>query len=268
MVDEQDKLRFEKQLDEISAQTELVVTCCPGGVTGGLSRAITSLVGLLVSFTSLVGLLVSFTARCGGTKTYVSVLLHEPDSFMGQQQQRRQQSREAKAAENHAVAVALLLVPVLLLLLLLSLLPLLLLLLWLLLRRFLCCPCSTKIAPVLDDDDAESTGVHNKRVLEKRVLEKRVLEKRVLALLLEGGDIGLGEDNQVSLAATLRYVVLRVAQSAAYCFTSAMSLFARCLCTSDGNGELPEGATKYVVVEFNAWVYSGVSHLLCIELGT
>ena len=241
MVDEEDKLRFERQLDQISAQTEHVETCCPGGVTDGLSCAMTSLVGLLVSF----------TARCGGTETYVLVLLHEPDSFMGQQQQRRQQSREAKAAENHAVAVALLLVPVLLLLLPL-LLPLLLLwLLCLLLRRVRCCPCSTKVAA--DDNDAESTDVHN---------------KRVIALLLEGGDIGLGEmeDSQVSLAATLRYAILRVAQSAAYCFTSTMSLFDR-LCTSDGNEELPEGATKYVVVEFNAWVYSGVRRRLCVELG-
>ena len=46
-----------------------------------------------------------------------------------------------------------------------------------------------------------------------------------------------------------------------------MSLFAWCLCTSGGNEELPEGATKYVVVEFNAWVYSGVRRRLCVELG-
>jgi hypothetical protein len=114
MVDEEDKLRFEKQLNEISAQTEPVSTCCPGGVTGGLRRAMISLVGLLISL----------TARCGAAHTpkrgvlavrgptkgsgYVSVLLHEPDSFMGQQQRRRQQSREAKAAETHAAAVALL----------------------------------------------------------------------------------------------------------------------------------------------------------------
>ena len=116
----------------------------------------------------------------------------------------------------------------------------------------MCCPCSTKVAA--DDNDAKSTEMHR---------------KRVIALLLEGGDIGLGEmeDSQVSLAATLRYAVLRVAQSAAFCFASAMSLFAWCLCTSGGNEELPEGATKYVVVEFNAWVYSGVRRRFCVELG-
>ena len=114
MVDEEDKLRFEKQLNEIPAQTEPVSTCCPGGVTGGLRRAMISLVGLLISLTAKCGLAYTpkrgVVADRGPTKGsgYVSVLLHEPDSFMGQQQRRRQQSREAKAAETHAAAVALL----------------------------------------------------------------------------------------------------------------------------------------------------------------
>ena len=86
----------------------------------------------------------------------------------------------------------------------------------------------------------------------------------MIALLLDGGKIGLGEmnDSQVSLAGTLRYVVLRIAQLAASCIKSTflllLAFYAYCLCASESNEELPEGATKYVVVEFNAWVYSGV----------
>ena len=111
----------------------------------------------------------------------------------------------------------------------------------------MCCPSSTKVAPALDVD-VEVDDSH---------------EARVLALLLEGGEIGLGEveDNDVSLTTTLRYAVLRIAQSATLFCTSIMSLFA-CLCTSGGDEKLPEGATKYLVVEFNAWVYSGVRRRL------
>ena len=165
---------------------------------------------------------------------------------MGQQEQRRQQNREAKAAENHAVAVALLLVPVLLLLV--PLLPLMLLLL--LLRRALCCPCSTKVAEASDDNNAESTDMY---------------KQRVLRILLDKGDIGLGEVEQrtVSLTTMLRYAVLRSTQMLVSCCASAHSLFAclgSCLtCSMDDDDEmLPQGGTKYLFVEFNAWVYSGV----------
>ena len=78
--------------------------------------------------------------------------------------------------------------------------------------------------------------------------------------------IGLGEVEQstISLATTLRYAVLRSAQSLAFCCASAHSLcasLATCLtCTADDDDTLPEGATKYLVVDFNAWVYSGVRH--------
>ena len=196
-----------------------------------------------------------------------SVYLSLNDSFMSQLEQRRQQRREAKAAENHAVAIVLLVVLVLLLVLGLVLMPVLVLvqpfvlplrlpwLPWLLLSIFLlctlllffmlCCPCSKSVSPA--DDERK---------------------KRVIALLLEGGKIGLSEmnDSQVSLAATLRYVVLRLVQSAVYCLKSSMSLLSRLsaylLCT-DSNEVLPEGATKYVMVEFNAWVYSGVRCLPC-----
>ena len=84
--------------------------------------------------------------------------------------------------------------------------------------------------------------------------------KRVLAILLEQGDIGLGEveKSTVSLTTTLRYAVLCIAQSAAFCFASAMSLCSSLRTTGGDEEELPEGATKYLVVEFNAWVYSGV----------
>ena len=84
--------------------------------------------------------------------------------------------------------------------------------------------------------------------------------KRVLTILLEQGEIGLGEmeKSTISLTTTLRYAVLRIAQSVAFCFASAMSLCSG-LCTTGGDEEeLPEGATKYLIVEFNAWVYSGV----------
>ena len=120
MVDEEDKQRFEKQRDGLSSHKEPVGTCL-GGVACGLSSAMTSLVGLLISLTRCSAALTPEDDRwpTKGSE-YVVVLLHEPDSFMGQQQRRRQQSREAKAAENHAVVVALLmflLLPLLLLLL-------------------------------------------------------------------------------------------------------------------------------------------------------
>ena len=231
MVDEDQKLDFETQLKALE-QTEPEGTTYSETGVGSLSQALQTLVGFLVSITG------------GLQEGYASLPDHEPDSFLGQQQQRRQQSSEAKAAENHAVAVMLVLV--LVLLLLPFLLPLWLLwLLWLLLERVCGCPCSTKVA-------CSGLGRQCRR-------ERSAHSQRVLALLLEGGSIGLGEveDSQISLATTLRYAVLRMAQLAASCFASAVTLSA-CFYAPGGEGELPEGATKYLVVEFNAWVYSGV----------
>ena len=82
------------------------------------------------------------------------------------------------------------------------------------------------------------------------------------------GTIGLGEveESTVSLITTLRYAVLRSAQSLAFWCARVHSLctsLATCLtCTADDDGMLPEGATKYLIVEFNAWVYSGVRRCL------
>jgi len=296
MVDEEDKLRFEKQRDKISAQAEPVSTCCPGGVTGGLSRAMISLVGLLVSLTAKCG--ASYTPKRGvvadQSPGYVSVLLHEPDSFMGQQEKRRQQSREAKAAETHAAAVGMLmflllpLLPLLLpltslgaavgrcydvwsnpllhrlqqlseqiesateawkrwqqlavaiVLVVVAVLPLLLLLLPLLLIVLLVLVVRGGLSTMADPTDTHA--------------------KRVLTILLEQGDIGLGEmeNSTVALTTTLRYAVLCIVQSAILCFASAMSLCSGLRTTGGDEEELPEGATKYLVVEFNAWVYSGV----------
>ena len=92
---------------------------------------------------------------------------------------------------------------------------------------------------------------------------------RVVKLLIDNGTIGLGEvaQNQVSMVITLRYAVLQIAQSFAYYCVSALSictgLAAGLTCTTDDDDTLPEGATKYLVVEFNAWVYSGVR--CCVE---
>ena len=97
--------------------------------------------------------------------------------------------------------------------------------------------------------------------LSKMTMPTNKHTERVVTLLVEQGRIGLGEveEGRVSLITTLRYAVLCIAQSAAFCFASAMSMCAD-LCKSgdDAHGEIPEGATKYLVVEFNAWVYSGV----------
>ena len=240
MVDEEDKQRFEKQRDGFSPHTGSVSTCF-GGVTGGLSSAMTSLVRLLISLTRCS------TARPpedevmadrGPTKgsDYVVVVLHEPDSFMGQQQRRRQRSREAKAAENHAVAVALLMF------LLLPLLPLLLQL-------------ASLGAAVGRRCVMRST--RNGRSKMETPADKHA--ERVLALLVKQRAIGLGEvdEDSVSLITTLRYAVLCIVQSAAFYFSSAISMCAD-LCKSGEDGEVPEGATKYLVIEFNAWVYSGV----------
>ena len=116
----------------------------------------------------------------------------------------------------------------------------------------LCCPCFSEVA-----------------------LQASTHQKRVIALLFKEGDIGLGEteDSQVSLATTLCYAVLRVAQWTCSCLTSTrtlMSLLFAFLCpflfTSGSNKEPPKGGTKYVMVEFNAWVYSGVRRHICLEL--
>ena len=83
-------------------------------------------------------------------------------------------------------------------------------------------------------------------------------------LLLKGGKFGLSEVGQrtISLATTFRYAVLLSAQFLALWCSSAHSLctsLATCFtCTADDDEKLPLGATKYLVVEFNAWVYSGV----------
>ena len=100
--------------------------------------------------------------------------------------------------------------------------------------------------------------------LSKMTMPTNKHTERVLALLVEQGAIGLGEveEGRVSLITTLRYAVLCIAQSAAFCFASAKSMCAD-LCKSGGDGEIPQGATKYLVVEFNAWVYSGVRR--CVE---
>ena len=258
---------------------------------------------------SLVDLLISLTARCGAaytpkhrvvadrgpTKGYVSVLLHEPDSFMGQQQQRRQQSREAKVAETHAAAVAMLL------LLLLPLLPLLLPLTSLgaaigrcyddrgALLRSAAYRCSKSKSMVRNFERRYGTAVWYvvavalllllltllplllplllmvslvllmRHSLSKMATPANKHVERVFTLLVEQGAIGLGEveESRVSLITSLRYAVLCIAQLAAYCFASAMLMCAD-LCKSGDDGEIPEGATKYLVVEFNAWVYSGV----------
>ena len=244
MVDEEDKQRFEKQRDRPSRHTGSVGTCL-GGVAGGLSSAMTSLVGLLISLTRCSKALTpedEVMADQGPTKSsdHVVVVLHEPDSFMGQQQRRRQQSRDAKAAENHAVAVALLMF------VLLPLLPLLL-------------PLVSLGAAIGRRSFMRST----RDGLPKMATPADKHAERVLALLVKQGAIGLGEvdEDSGSLITTLRYAVLCIAQSVAFYFASAMSMCAD-LCKSGAeDGEIPEGATKYLVIEFNAWVYSGVRAL-------
>jgi len=120
--------------------------------------------------------------------------------------------------------------------------------------------CCRKCATTSESDchDLEAAASHTKRA------------KRVANLLLGGGVIGLGEVEQstVPLATTLRYAVLRSAQSLVFCCASAYSLcanLAMCLTCKTHDDEKPEGATKYIVVEFNAWVYSG-SDLLWASL--
>ena len=92
---------------------------------------------------------------------------------------------------------------------------------------------------------------------------------QVLELLLEGGTIGRGEvaQNTVSVATTLRYAVLRITQFFVSCVSSFLLLLSGLVASlytcNTGYEKLPIGATKYVVVDFNAWVYSGVHCLLC-----
>eukprot|EP00964_Phaeocystis_antarctica_P101480 scaffold66945_cov67-Phaeocystis_antarctica.AAC.1 len=305
MVDEEDKQRFEKQLDEMkyaeAARKTLNGARSRGGV-GSLGQATRNLVRFLISVTasccgcgvsrlrqvmlSPVEFLVSITNRCcmskscrlaskhgqgtaGAGSEYAAFSVHEPDSPMGQLEKQLKQGREAKAAEWHAAAVALLLLLPLTLLLLLS--PLLMILLFAVLFAVALGRCHKVTAAVglavAGDEDADGAVA--------RQAEHR---KRVIDLLIGGPDgvggewvwrtIGLGEVEQstISLATMLRYAVLRSAQRSvqllAFCYASAHSLcasLAACLtCTADDDDTLPEGATKYLVVDFNAWVYSGV----------
>ena len=254
MVDEEVKQRFEKQLADMQAAAKVKPdgACCGGSV----SR-------LREMMRSLVQFLVTITTRCCAPKAcrlaskhkqgptagsgYVVLSVHEPDSLMGQLETELEQSREAKAAEWHAAAVALLL---------LVLLPLLLLLLPPLLSFAAAVSCCRKATV------AESSTPKVETPSEEHAA-------RVVKLLIGEGAIGLGEvaQNQVSMVITLRYAMLQIAQSFAYYCVSALSictgLAAGLTCTTDDDDTLPEGATKYLVVEFNAWVYSGVRR--CVE---
>ena len=222
---------------------------------------------------SLVQFLVTITTRCCAPKHeqwgsgYVALSVHEPDSLMGQLEKELKQSREAKAAEWHSAAVALLLLLPLTLLLLLS--PLLMILLFAVLVAVALGRCQKVAGPVTVAENEDPDGTATSQT------EHR---KRVIDLLIGGpdgvggewvwGTIGLGEVEQstISLATTLRYAVLRSAQRSAqllaFCYASAHSLcasLATCLtCTADDDDTPPEGATKYLFVEFNAWIYSGV----------
>ena len=125
MVDEEDKLRFEKQLGEMQAATKEKVytsTCCGDGV-GSLGQAIHNLVRFLVGVTArFCEPKASKQSKEGSGYKSLSIdepatrmPYHEPASFMGQLEKRLKQSREAKAAEWHAVAVALMFLLLLLL---------------------------------------------------------------------------------------------------------------------------------------------------------
>jgi hypothetical protein len=252
MVDEEDKQRFEKQLDEMQAATKEKPgsACCRGGV-GTLGQVMRSLVQFLVAFTTWC--CAPKTCRLaskheqgptrGSRYVALSVHEHEPDSVMGQLEKELKQSREAKAVEWHATVVALLL---------LVLLPPLLLLLPLV--SFAAAVSCRRKAAV-----AESSNSPPKVATQS---EERA--DRVVKLLIGERTIGLGEvaQNQVSMVTTLRYAVLQIAQSFAYYCETALSLCAGLAdgltCTADDDDTLPKGATKYLVVEFNAWVYSGV----------
>ena len=254
MVDEEDKRRFEKQLDAMqAAQAEPINgACCPG--VESLSQAMCSLVRTLVSITSGLSLGMRFLVCAMVTRRTVTYtpITSEParsrdgslkgHSLKGRLERELEQTRAAKAAEWHAAAI------VLLLLVLLPLLPLLLPLISL-------CYCRYR-----KTSKAAVTELSSSKVATQS--EEHV--ERVVKLLIDQGTIGMGEaaQKQVSMITTLRYAVLRMAQSFAYYCVSARSFFsglaAGLTCTVDDNDKLPEGATKYLVVEFNAWVYSGV----------
>jgi hypothetical protein len=273
MVDEEVKQRFEEQLSKLQNVNADNV--------GSLGQDVHRLSFLFLSF------LVSVTTWCCalnvcrpaskastpqrstvGSK-YAQLSHHEPSSLMGQLEKRLKQSREAKAAEWHAAAVALLLLLPLMLLLLLS--PLLMLLLFAALLAVASRRCHKVAVTVAVADDGATENGNGDDGAAASQAEHR---KRVIELLIGGpvgvggewgwGTIGLGEveESTVSLITTLRYAVLRCAQSLAFCCASVHSLctsLATCLtCTMDDDNKLPEGATKYLVVEFNAWVYSGV----------
>ena len=131
-----------------------------------------------------------------------------------------------------------------------------------LLGSFLCLRCFH--APILDNKMAKVTDSTS---TPEALTPSEAHAAQVLKLLLEGGTIGRGEvaQNTVSVATTLRYAVLRITQSFVSCVSSFLLLLSGLIaslytCKTDGYEKLPVGATKYVVVEFNAWVYSGVRH--------
>jgi hypothetical protein len=256
MVDEEDKQRFEKQLGEMQAATkEKPGSACCGDGAGRLRQVMRSLVQFLVAFTirccAPKTCRLAFKHKQGPTRGsqsgYVALSIYEPDSLMGRLEKQLKQSREAKAAEWHATAVALLL---------LVLLPPLLLLLPLV--SFAAAVSCRRKAAVAESSDSPP----------KVATQSEEHADRVVKLLIGERTIGLGEvaQNQVSMVTTLRYAVLQIAQSFAYYCETAMSVCAGLAdgltCTADDDNKLPEGATKYLVVEFNAWVYSGVRRCL------
>ena len=183
------------------------------------------------------------------------------------------ESEQAKAAEWHAVAIVLLLPlilpPVLMIMGIAAILDCVF---------TTCCSAANKLkqrlkgSKVTNSSSPSEVTTSSKADTDAAQVEAHAAQ--VVKLLLEGGTIGRGEVAQstVSVATTLRYAVLRIAQSFASCSASFLSLssglVAGLTCKTDGGYEtLPEGADKYIVVEFNAWVYSGVRRRLCVELG-
>ena len=301
IVDEEDKLRFEKQLNQMHAAVkkhdQYADSCCRDGV-GRLGQLMINVMHSLVHVTARCGKPIKASKWSTAGFGFYSTLAaeeptrrmphHETDSLMGQLEKRLKQSREAKVAEWHAAAIvfllALLLLPPLVLLLLLLLLlpqrlallsPLILLLPIAVLFAAACRHRKANLAiAVAGDGDANEATEPNSNNNDGAAASQVEHSKRVIELLIGGpvgvgGEwtwrtIGLGEVGQstISLATTLRYAVLRSAQLLAFCCASAYSLcasLATCLtCTTEEDDTLPEGGTKYIVVDFNAWVYSGV----------